>query len=68
MISYTPLFKTLEDKGIVISSLRDHGIHPSTVASINSNKSVKLEKIEKICKVLQVPIEKVVEIKFEDTE
>lgn len=64
MISYAPLFKTLEEKGLVISSLREHGIHPTTIAQINNNESIKLEKINKICMILQVPIEQVVEIIF----
>lgn len=64
MISYAPLFKTLEEKGLVISSLRGHGIHPTTVAQINNNESIKLEKIEKICIILQVPIERIVEILY----
>lgn len=62
MISYAPLFKTLEEKGLVISSLRDHGVHPTTLTSINKNESIKLEKVDKICQILQVPIHKVVEI------
>ena len=64
MISYAPLFKTLEEKGLVVSSLRDKGIHPTTIASINNNESIKLEKVDKICSILQVPIERVVEIIF----
>lgn len=62
MISYAPLFKTLDKKGLVISSLRDQGIHPTTIAAINSNESIKLEKVDKICNILRVPIEQVVEI------
>jgi len=64
LISYAPLFKTLEEKGLVVSSLRDKGIHPTTIASINNNESIKLEKVDKICSILQVPIERVVEIIF----
>jgi DNA-binding Xre family transcriptional regulator len=64
VISYAPLFKTLEEKGLVVSSLRDKGIHPTTIAQINSNESIKLEKVDKICTILQVPIQKVVEIIF----
>ncbi|MEH7246519.1 helix-turn-helix domain-containing protein [Neobacillus niacini] len=62
MISYEPLFNTLNEKGIVISALREHGVHPTTIASINSNESIKLEKIDKICNILAVPIERVVTI------
>ncbi|MEK5109918.1 helix-turn-helix domain-containing protein [Cytobacillus sp. FSL K6-0129] len=68
MITYAPLFKTLSDKGIVISSLRSKGIHPTTIAKINKNESVSLLKIEEICMILNVPIEKVVEIRFHSVD
>ncbi|MDQ0270780.1 helix-turn-helix domain-containing protein [Cytobacillus purgationiresistens] len=68
VISYAPLFKTLEEKEIVISSLRSRGIHPTTIAKINKNDSVSLLKIEEICIILNVPIEKVVEIKLESAD
>lgn len=66
MISYSPLFKTLTKRNIVISNLRDYGVHPTTIASINKGESVKLEKIDTICKILKVPIQDVVEIILED--
>lgn len=64
MISYDPLIKTLEEKGLVISSLRSKGIHPTTIAKINKNESVSLTKLEEICLILEVPLHKVVEIKL----
>jgi DNA-binding Xre family transcriptional regulator len=66
MISYTPLFKTLEEKGLKISSLRAQGIHPTTIAKINKNESVSLTKLEEICVILNVPLHKVVEINPEN--
>lgn len=62
IISYEPLFKTLEEKKLVISSLRNNPLHPTTIAKIYKNESVSLSKIEEICLVLNVPIEKVVKI------
>lgn len=62
MISYAPLFKTLEEQGLKISSLRTKGIHPTTIAKIHKNESVSLSKLEEICTILNVPLHKVVEI------
>jgi len=63
-ISYEPLKDTLKKKSLVISALREYGIHPRTIAKINKNESIPLEKIERICIALQVPIEEVVRIKI----
>jgi len=66
MISYTPLFHTLNKKKLVISNLREFGVHPTTIASINKGESIKLEKIDSICNILNVPINEVVEIILEN--
>ncbi|MDR7001621.1 helix-turn-helix transcriptional regulator [Neobacillus niacini] len=60
MIDFSPLHKTLEEKNMVISDMRDKILHPKTIAAINKNKDVNLSTIEKICLFLDVPIEKVV--------
>jgi DNA-binding Xre family transcriptional regulator len=60
MIDFSPLRKTLEEKNMVISEMRDVIIHPKTIAAINRNGDVNLSTIEKICLFLDVPIEKVV--------
>lgn len=66
MIDYSPLFRTLEDRDITISSLRDHGIHPSIVSKINKNESLTLTQIDRICQILKVPIEKIVLITIDN--
>jgi DNA (cytosine-5)-methyltransferase 1 len=63
VISYEPLHKTLEKKGIKISSLRYNPIHPDTIATINKGGYITLQKLEEICIELDVPVEKVIEIK-----
>lgn len=63
MISYEPLHKTLREKGVVLSEFRNNFLNSRTQAAINSNKPVNLTTIEKLCKELNVPIEKIVEIK-----
>ncbi|AYA77384.1 XRE family transcriptional regulator [Bacillus sp. Y1] len=60
MIDFSPLRKTLEEKNMVISDMRDKILHPKTIATINKNGDVNLSTIEKICLFLDVPIEKVV--------
>ena len=67
MISYEPLRKTLKEKNMVLSDLRGKILNPRTQAAINSGKSVNLSTVEKICLALEVPIEKVVEIKIKST-
>jgi DNA-binding Xre family transcriptional regulator len=65
MIDFSPLQKTLSDKNMVISDMRDKILHPKTIASINRNGDVSLSTVEKICLFLDVPIEKVVRISKE---
>jgi DNA-binding Xre family transcriptional regulator len=63
MISYEPLFKSLREKGMVISDLRGNVLHPTTIAKIYKGEYVDLETIDKICVYLNVGIEDVIEIK-----
>jgi DNA (cytosine-5)-methyltransferase 1 len=60
MIDFSPLRRTLEEKNMVISDMRDKILHPKTIAAINRNGDVNLSTVEKICLFLDVPIEKVV--------
>jgi DNA-binding Xre family transcriptional regulator len=62
MISYEPLHRTLHEKGVTMSSMRDTVINSRTQAKINRNESVNLTTIADICRHLDVPIEKVVRI------
>jgi DNA-binding Xre family transcriptional regulator len=63
MISYDPLHKTLEERGLTMNEMRKNKLLNSrTIARINKGQSVNLSTIEKICVFLDVPIEKVVRI------
>lgn len=65
MISYKPLFDTLRTKGLYINVFRENKlVHPRNISKINKGEPVNLEVITVICLTLQVPIEKVVEIKY----
>lgn len=64
MLSFDPLRKTLKEKGIVLSDLREEiGLNSRTQANINKDEFVSLKTVASICVYLNVPIEKVVEIK-----
>lgn len=62
MINFDPLKRTLSEKDMRISDLREYGVHPDVIAKINRNELISLLQIERICTVLGVPIEKVVQI------
>ena len=65
MIDFSPLHKTLKEKGIAISEMRDNPFSSRTIAKINKNKDVNLSTVEKLCEILDVPIEKVVKFTFD---
>lgn len=61
-LSYNPLWKTLIDKRITKTQLRQKvGCSTSTLARLGKNEFVGLDLICKICKVLDCRIEDVVE-------
>lgn len=64
MISYDRLWKTLIDKHIKKTELKELiGISNATLAKMGKNEPVNLKIIESICKELDCKIEDVVEIK-----
>ena len=63
MICYDRLWKTLIDKHMNRTELRDKiGISNATLAKLGKNEPVSLKIIESICRELQCSIEDVVEI------
>lgn len=65
MISYEPLKRTLEEKGMKFINLRnDHGgfLGRNTVTKLKNNMNVDMTTIEKICLEMSIPVEKVVKI------
>lgn len=66
MISYEPLFKTLEKKKMTLTDLRKEiGVSSVTIAKFKKYQSMNLSMIEKICVALNCNIEDVVEISNE---
>jgi len=67
MIDFSPLFETLDDKGMNMSDLRGVVASPATLTNIKKGHKttglkIYLSTIENICIYLDVPIEKVVKI------
>lgn len=63
MISYDPLFATLEEKnGKLIDLINAGVVSKPTAAKFRKGQTVQLSTIASICRYLNVPIEKVVRI------
>ena len=63
LISFAPLWKTLEQKGISQYQLiHTYNISTGTLDALRKNNSVTLNTIQDLCSILQCPIEAVVEI------
>lgn len=63
MVTYRPLWKTLIDKGMTKTQLREKcGCSTSTLARLGKDEYVGLDLISKICYALDCKIEDVVEI------
>ena len=63
MISFSPLWKTLERRKVTQYMLiHEFGVSTGTLDALRKNNSVTLRTIEDLCQILQCPIEDVVEI------
>lgn len=61
MISYEPLWKTMEEKGITTYALiNKYGINPRTINNLKHNKSITLYTMEKLCQILDCQAESIV--------
>lgn len=61
MISYLPLWKTMEEKGITTYTLiNQYGINPRTIHNLKHNKSITLYTVEKLCQILDCQSESIV--------
>ena len=64
MISYTPLWHTLINKGMNKGDLKNMtGLSFGPIASMGKNEPVNLKQIDRICKALHCKIEDVIEYK-----
>lgn len=63
MISYEPLFKTMERKGISSYRLGKMGFPMTTYHSIKKGKHVSTQTIDALCKLLDCDVEDILEHK-----
>lgn len=63
MISFAPLWKTLDKKKISQYQLiNTYGVSTGTLDALRKNKSVTLNTIQDLCRILNCTIDDVVEI------
>lgn len=61
MVSYAPLWKTLENKGHSTYWLLNQGIDSKTLYNLKHNKNTTILTLEKVCRILECRIEEIVE-------
>lgn len=62
MISYEPLWKTMEQKGITTYALINrYGITPRTIHNLKHNKSITMFTLEKLCMILECQADRIVQ-------
>ncbi len=61
MISYSPLWKTMEEKNISQYHLIRSGIDNKTLDSLKKNKNVTLLTVEKLCNIIDCKPNDIVE-------
>ena len=62
MVSYKPLWKTMEEKGATTYTLQvKGGVSSSTIRRIKANESVSTTSLEAICKILECEVQDVIE-------
>ncbi len=62
MISYAPLWKTMEERGATTYTLQVKGqISSSTIRRIKANESVSTNTLEALCKILGCSISDIIE-------
>jgi len=67
MISYEPLWKTMQEQNVTTYSLiNKHNFSPYTITNLKRNKSITMNTLEKLCKVLNCTADNVVEFIDDD--
>ena len=53
MVSYKPLWKTMEKQGISTYTLiEQHGINPRTINNLKHNRGITVYTLERLCNIL----------------
>lgn len=69
MISYEPLWRTMEIRGITTYALiNKYGISSRTVHNLRHNKSITMYTMERLCQILDCQAEGIVAFVPEDTK
>ena len=61
MIDYSPLWKTMEEKGITQYKMIELGIDRRVLDTLRKNKNITLLTVEKLCKILDCKPNDIVE-------
>ena len=61
MLDYSPLWKTMEEKGITQYKMIELGIDRRVLDSLRKNRNITLLTVEKLCKVLDCEPNDIVE-------
>lgn len=68
LISYAPLWQTMEERGETTYTLiHKHGINSRTVNNLKHNQSITMYTLERLCQILDCQAERIVQFNF-DTE
>lgn len=68
MITYKPLWKTLIEKDINRTQLRDMvGFSNGTLSRMGKNQYIEMKHIDRICQVLQCGVSEVMEVLPDET-
>ncbi len=61
MISYSPLWQTMEKRGETTYTLiNKYGINPRTVNNLKHDKSITMYTLERLCQILDCQAEQIV--------
>ncbi|MBQ7981694.1 MAG: helix-turn-helix transcriptional regulator [Oscillospiraceae bacterium] len=67
MIAYTPLWKTMKEKGVTTYALiNKHNISSSTIHRLRHNLGVTTQLIDDLCKILNCDVEDIMLYTKED--
>ncbi len=67
MFDYSPLWKTLEEKGISQYHLIKCGIDNKTLDSLKKNKNVTVQTIDRLCNIINCTPNDIIRITFTDS-
>lgn len=68
MISYEPLFKTMQSKKISSYRLEKSGFSRATYYSIQKGNSISTNTVNQLCKILKCGVSDIMEYIDDDTE